>query len=183
MRIKIRKDVIAVTAFAVVVVCCYMVFSGAVSHIISEKIERSMPDIKERLYHHILTLQVDARHYFLFSPGEYKIDLFTEPLSIRSIATILYNSAFSLLFQPVFLCPFTPQVIINLVLLPFFIYASVRYFHRVFILLAVFVMTTFQIGIYDSGVEALIRHGMLCELIYLLIGTAGFSDLILKNSY
>lgn len=183
MRIKIRKEIIYVTAVAIVVVCCYMIFSGAVSDMIHEKIERSMPDIKERLYHHILTLQVDARHYFLFPPGEYRIDLFTRPLSVPAMATIVYNSAFSLLFQPVFLCPFTPQVIVNLVLLPFFIYAAVRYFHRVFILLAVFVMTTFQIGIYDSGVEALIRHGMLCELIYLLVGTAGFADLISKNSY
>lgn len=146
--------------------------------------DRVMPGLKERLSHHILTLVVvDAKHYFLLPVGGYSKELFTQPLSPVVLASILGNSIFHVLFQPVFLCPFTPQVIINLVLLPFFLYAVVKYFKKVWLMLAIFIVMSFQVGIYDSGIEALIRHGMSCELIYLLIGLAGFTGLITRRSY
>jgi hypothetical protein len=143
--------------------------------------DKVMPDIKERFYHHISTLEVDAKRYFLLPAGSYSIELFTQPLSFAVLAGILVNSIFNILFQPVFLCPFTPQVILNVILLPFFLYGAVRYFRKTWPLLIIFTVVSFQIGIYDSGIEALIRHGMSCELIYLLIGLAGFTGWITRS--
>ncbi len=145
--------------------------------------DRVMPGLSARFSHHILTLgAVDAKHYFLLPAGGYSKELFTQPLAPAVLASILGNSIFHILFQPVFLCPFTPQVIINLVLLPFFLYGAVKYFKKVWLMLAIFIVMSFQVGIYDSGIEALIRHGMSCELLYLLIGVAGFTGWITKNS-
>lgn len=156
--------------------------SGLALNLSKDLSDKLLSVLKERLFHHILTLEVDAKHYFLFPTGSYSIELFTQPLSFTVLMSILINSIFNILFQPVFLCPFTPQAILNLVLFPFFLCGIVRYFRKAWLMLIIFVSISFHIGIYDAGVESLLRHGMSCELIYLLIGSAGFTGLITKSS-
>lgn len=161
----------------------FMLSSGIAVNLATKTLDKVMPDIKLRLGHHIMTLVIDgAKRYFLFPMGHYTKELYTEPLSFAIVGTILGNSIFNILFQPVFLCPFTPQVILNALLFPFFLYGAFRYLKKTWLMLIIFVVLAFYIGVYDSGVEALIRHGMSCELIYLLIGLAGFTGWITKNS-
>jgi len=138
-------------------------------------------DILNRLYHHTLDLEVDSKHYFIRPIGGYTVKLCTEPPSLAIMASLLFNCIFNILFQPVFFCPFTPQVLLNVVLFPFFVYGLIKYFSKVWFMAAIFIIISFQAGIYDSGVEALIRHSMSCELIYLLIGSAGFTGWIIKS--
>lgn len=169
---------------AIALLVCFIAFalSSGIAGDISKKISKKlMPGIKYRLYHHIGNLEVSAKHYFLLPSGWYVKELFTEPLSTEVLMSMFFNSVFNILFQPVFLCPFTPQVILNVVLAPFFIYGAVRYFGKVWPLLILFLVLSFQIGTYDSVVEALVRHGMSCELIYLMIGLAGFTGWTAKS--
>jgi hypothetical protein len=177
------KNVLSYISIALVIFFIGFALSSGLALDISKKFsDRVAPDIKNRLCHHISTLEVDAKHYFLLPAGSYTIELYTRSLSYTTLAIILINSIFNILFQPVFFCVFTPQVILNAVLLPFFLYAAVRYFKKVWPLLTLFCILSFQIGVYDSGVEALIRHGMSCELIYLLVGIAGFTGWIARSS-
>lgn len=159
-------------------------FSSNLVHDASRKIiDKIMIGIEQRLYHHITTLGlVDAKHYFVIPPEGYGIELCKHSLSLATLAVVCGNSIFNLIFQPVFFCSFTPQAILNIIFFPFFLYGAVRYFKKTWIMLIIFIALSCQIGMYDSAVEALIRHGMSCELIYLLISTAGFAGWITKSS-
>lgn len=168
---------------ALVVLSMGFALSSGILYDVSKKMHgKVMADIKVRLYHHIVTMPVPARHYFLLPPESYSKELLTQPLPFAALINILFNSVFNMLFQPVFLCSFTPQVIINVVLFPFFLYAAVRYFKKVWVMLAVFIALALTVCTYDSVIEALIRHGMSCELIYILIGLGGFTGWITKDS-
>jgi hypothetical protein len=183
MRISVRRVSYQAAALLLIFSIGFALSSGAAFNACSRISEKMTVGIEASLYHHVLTLcVVGAKHYFLFPTGNYTAGLITQPLSFPVLAAILFNSIFNILFQPVFLCPFTPQVIVNLVLLPFFLYGAVSYFRKTWLLLVIFTVLSFYIGVFDSGVEALIRHGMPCELIYLLIGLAGFTGWITKNS-
>ncbi|MBN2452734.1 MAG: hypothetical protein JXB40_00540 [Candidatus Omnitrophica bacterium] len=182
------KQVFVRNAFSCILIALVVLFigfslsSGMVTRALEVISDRTMAGIQVRFLHHISNLEVTAKHYFLVPTGSYLKELLMEPIPLAMLAQILANSVFNILFQPVFISPFTPQVVLNLVAFPFFLYGAVRYFGRTWFLLIIFIMISFQIGIYDSVVEALIRHGMPCELIYLLIGAAGLAGWITKNS-
>ena len=88
---------------------------------------------------------------------------------------------YNVLFQPQFLCIFTPQVILNYGLFPFFILGAIKYFTKVPIIVLVFLAMSVYAGLYGSMIESLVRHRMVCDLIYILIGIAGFTDWATKN--
>lgn len=119
----------------------------------------------------------NARHYFLLPEGGY-LEFQKEGVSFKMALAILSNALFNSLFQPIFLCIFTPQAILNYILFPFFLYGAIRYFRKLPIMILFFIAFSLYIGIRASIVESLIRHRMSCELIYLLIGLAGFTDWI-----
>ncbi len=123
----------------------------------------------------------DARHYFIFPDGGY-LRFFIEGIHLNIVIPTLSNVLFNALFQPLFLCIFTPQTILTYLLLPFFIYAAVKYFKKVPIMVLFLVGFLLFIGIKDSVVEPLIRHRMVCELIYFCIGSAGLADWITRRS-
>ena len=183
MPILARKILHHVLVMLVILAIGFALSSGMATDTAKRLSDRVMSDAQSRLHHHILNLQVDAKHYFILPSGCYKKELYTQPLAFAILPVILANSVFNILFQPVFICPFTPQAIVNALLLPFFLYGSVKYFKRVWPLLVILAVMSFQIGIYDSIVEPLMRHGMSCELIYLLIGLAGFASWTAKTSY
>lgn len=122
----------------------------------------------------------DAKQYLLLPGGKY-LEFYTKGLSLGMFFTIIANALFNSLFQPIFFCVFTPQVILNYILFPFFLYGAIKHFKKIPIMLLVFLAVSIYIGMHSSLVETLIRHRMSCELIYLLIGLAGFTDWITKN--
>lgn len=179
LRNVIRFTMIALTVFVI----GFMLSSGIAFDLSKKVSDKVIFELTKRFHHHIFTLEVvDAKHYFLLPIGRYTIELHAKPLSLVVLAGILANSIFNILFQPVFLCPFTPQVILNAALFPFFLYGAVRYFKKAWPLLVLFIILSFLIGAYDSVIEPLIRHGMSCELIYLLVSSAGFTGWIVKGS-
>lgn len=121
-------------------------------------------------------------HYFLLPEGAYTAVIYTTPLSLSTVVTIVINSLFNTLFQPLFICALTPQTVFNCLLFPFFLYGAVRYFKKIYIMIFVLLGMYVYIGMYSSVVEPIIRHRMSCELIYLLIGLAGFVSLITGRS-
>ena len=98
------------------------------------------------------------------------------------ILPISLNALFNSLFQPIFLCIFTPQVVLNYVLFPFFIYGTIMYFKKLSLMIFFFFIYSIYIGMNGSITEPLIRHRMTCELIYLLIALAGFEGWIIRRS-
>ncbi len=125
----------------------------------------------------------DSRwHYFLLPEDAYTAAIYTTPLSLSIVVTIVINSLFNTLFQPLFICALTPQTVFNCLLFPFFLYGAIRYFKKIYIMIFVLLGMYVYIGIYGSVVEPIIRHRMSCELIYLLIGLAGFISLITGRS-
>ncbi|MFH1868347.1 MAG: hypothetical protein ABH843_05195 [Candidatus Omnitrophota bacterium] len=130
----------------------------------------------------VYSFQKSRWHYFLLPEGAYTAAFYTTPLSLATIAVILANSTFNAMFQPLFLCALTPQAIFNCLLFPFFLYGTVKYFRKVPIMILVCLGIYVYIGTYSSIVEPIIRHRMSCELIYLLIGLAGFINLITGRS-
>ena len=138
--------------------------------------------MKPLLNYHLNTLAIPARHYFLMPDGGYTFSFQNEPLSFFTLVTITTNALANSLFQPIFLCVFTPQVILNYLLFPFFLYGVVKYFKKVPILIVVFFVLSAYVAIYGSVVEALVRHRISCEMIYYLIGSAGFTSWITRSS-
>lgn len=184
VRISAKSISLQIFVIAALFAVGFALSTGILSGVYHTLAGKFVDDIEESIFHHTLTLvsREDVRHYFLFPEGEYAGWIFAQPPSVAVFASVFFYSIFNMLFQPVFLCVFTPQVILNVVAFPFFLYGSVRYFRKVWPLLLSFVLITFRIGIYDSSVEALMRHGMICELFYLMIGSAGFAGWIAKRS-
>jgi len=190
MTISIRSAINKIIIVFIIFVIGFVLSSGVALDFYHRLSDKVMTDIGTYLYHHILTLfTVDARHYFLLPEGGYTKELANaylqnsvQPIRFPLLVTIFFNGLFNILFQPVFLCLHTPQSILNLMAFPFFLYGIIRYFRKIWGILIIFLILSFRISIYDSGVEALIRHGMICELLYLLIGSAGFASWITKNS-
>lgn len=142
---------------------------------------------KELIDRHCITFytysfQKSRSHYFLLPDGGYTAAFFAAPLSARSIAGILSAALFNSFFQPVFPCVLTPQMFLNALLFPFFVYAAVRYFRKVPLLVIILVGMYLYAALYGSVVEALVRHRMSCELLYLMLGLAGFMDWITARS-
>ncbi len=121
------------------------------------------------------------KHYYLLSDDEF-IEFYKNGISWRLAVSATGNALFNVLAQPVFPCVFTPQVFLNVVLLPFFIYGAVLNFKKVPIMIICCLVLAVYVGLRDSIIESLIRHRMPCELIYLSIGLAGFTRWITRNS-
>ena len=163
-----------IAGFFLSVVSSHQFFNNSIHHIVF--------GIRNSIYHHCISLESGARHYFLFPEGGYSIEIFSKPLSLFTVFIAITNAFLNMFFQPMFLCVFTPQVIVNYILFPFFLYGMIRYFAKVPLMVLSFFFLCFYAGLYDSLVEPLLRHGMVCELIYLSIGIAGFTGWITSGS-
>lgn len=130
----------------------------------------------------VYAFQSSKWHYFLLPEGAYTAAFYTTPLSLSTVVTVVSNSLFNTLFQPLFICALTPQTVFNCLLFPFFLYGAVKYFKKIYFMIFVLLGMYVYIGMYSSVVEPIIRHRMSCELIYLLIGLAGFVSLITGKS-
>ena len=122
------------------------------------------------------------RYHFIFPPGTYSKSYVLKNISHRTVFPILLNAFFNSLFQPLFLCVFTPQVVLVYALFPFFLYGCIRYFKKVPIMVVFFIWYSIFIGLKQPVVEALIRHRLSCELVYISIGLAGFFYLMRRRS-
>ena len=124
-----------------------------------------------------LYLYPGAKNYFLVSEPDYS-KFINEGPSLGIFITIFFSAIFNVIFQPVFLSVLTPQSILNYLLFPFFLFGAVRHFKKIWFLLVVYLLMAFYVGTRGSVVEVLVRHRMVCDLIYLLIGLAGFTTWI-----
>ena len=122
----------------------------------------------------------DARHYFLLPENRY-LEFHRKGFSPELLLAVLFNALFNSLFQPLFLCILTPQAVLNFFLFPFFLYGGIKYFRRLPLMILIFFGMSIYSALYGSVVEALVRHRISCELIYLLIGLAGFINWTEKN--
>lgn len=120
--------------------------------------------------------------YYLLPDGMYNAGMCVNPLSTGIILAMTGNALFNALFQPIFPCVFSPQAMLNYILFPFFLYGAVKYFRKLWFMIILFFCWYIYSGLYGCVIEALIRHRMPCELIYLLLGLAGFTDWITKKS-
>jgi len=123
----------------------------------------------------------NATHYFILPQGKY-FEYIEFGLNPRTLFQTLLNAIFNFMFQPIFLCLFTPQTVLTYLIFPFFIYGSVVYFRKVPLMIIFFFGFGLYLGMRDSVVESLVRHRMVCDLIYLSIGTAGFTRWITEKS-
>ena len=161
--------------------------SGLLHDFLTKAVTEITAEFKRDIGRHCHTLwiypfQKSKWHYFLLPEGAYTVAFYTTPLSLSTIVTIISNSMLNVLFQPLFFCALTPQTIFNCLLFPFFLYGAIKYFKKVPIMILICLGAYAYIGIHNSVVEPIIRHRMSCELIYLLIGLAGFINLITGRS-
>jgi hypothetical protein len=160
----------------------FLLSSGLFSDFIKYGTEKVNTEIKKGIIHqaNAISLYPQAKHYMLLPPDSY-LKFYTKGLSFTMFFTILTNALFNALFQPIFISIFTPQVILNYMLFPFFIYGAIKYFKRVPLMVFVFLGISVYIGLHNAVIESLIRHRLSCELIYLLIGLAGFTGWITES--
>lgn len=182
------KSILYCACIALVVfVIGFALSSGLLHDFLTKVITGITAEFKIYIERHCSTLWVHSFqksrwHYFLLPEGAYTAAFYTTPLSLLTVGTVLSNSLFNTLFQPLFICALTPQTVFNCLLFPFFLYGAVKYFKRIYIMIFVLLGMYVYIGFYSSVVEPIIRHRMSCELIYLLIGLAGFVNLITGRS-
>lgn len=124
----------------------------------------------------------DVTYYLLLPPKKYS-EFYASGLSPAILCTMLINVLFNFLFQPVFLCALTPQVILTVLLFPFFIWGVIKYFKKVPIMILVFFCIALFVGLNGTIVERLIRHRLSCELMYLLLGLAGLVSWTTEKLY
>jgi|GEM_PF-2365601 len=158
----------------------FIISSGIGAELLNNTVSGLNAKVGSHFVSHYARIWESGRHYFLLPEKDYA-EYGINGFSIRMIVPVFLNAIFHILFQPVFLCVFSPQVVLNIVMLPFALYGAVKYFTRVPLIIAAFIIISFYAGIHGVVVEALIRHGMICELIYILIGSAGFTGLITKS--
>jgi len=134
-------------------------------------------------YVNVFTVYNDKpRYHFLFPPGTYSKSYVLKNISHTTAFPVLFNAFFNSVFQPLFLCVFTPQVVLVYALFPFFLYGCLRYFKKVPLMVIFFIWYSVFIGLKQPVVEALVRHRLSCELLYLSIGLAGFFYLTQRRS-
>ena len=71
-----------------------------------------------------------ARRTFIFQETGYT-ELFNRGLVPIAFFNLILNGMLNILFQPLMLCIFTPQVILNFILFPFFLYGVFVHFRRI----------------------------------------------------
>ena len=177
------KSLIIITVSIFLAIAIALLFSSGQSSKLAERGYGKITDTAKYFFaYHCLSLDRTARHYFLLPEGGYKAEYCTMPLPFSAITAMAANAFFNAFFQPLFLCVFTPQTVLNFLLFPFFLYGAVKYFKKVPIMIMAVIFLYIYTALYGSVIEALIRHRISCELVYLLIGLAGFTDLITRSS-
>ena len=141
--------------------------------------------IKTRLVSHVTAFSVfedRPKYHFILPNEEHSISYVLNNITLKTFFPILENALFNSIFQPVFLCIFTPQVVLTYILFPFFLYGCFKYYRKVPIMIIFFIAYCVYMGLRQPVVEALIRHRLSCELIYISISLAGFFRLIERRS-
>ncbi len=175
MTVSIKKIAYASLILVIIFISGFLLSSDVFHEYLTSK-------MKPSLVYHIRTLALpQTKHYFLLPSGGYGEYLYTGAYSAMTVFILISYALLNVIFQPIFLCLFTPQALLNYALFPFFIYGSIKYFRVVPLLVLSFFALAFLIGLNGSVVEALIRHRIPCELIYILIGTAGFTGWITRS--
>ncbi|MDD5421823.1 MAG: hypothetical protein WC592_01195 [Candidatus Omnitrophota bacterium] len=145
----------------------------------------AVKQVEEMAYdYHFKKLEIypSARLFFILPEGAYSTfyrTRFTDGMAYQVLSNVFINS----FFQPLFLCIFTPQVVLHYLLLPFFLYGSIRYFKKVPLLIIFFIVSMFGLCVKNAVVETLVRHRMVCDLIYISIGIAGLTDSITRKLF
>ena len=171
------------------IICVFVFFLGfsITSQFITEFNKKALAilNIKLKPYFNIqlarFSIYPDAKYYFLLTESRDYFVLYTKGISWKMFFTILLNSLSNAFFQPVFLSVFILQTILYIGLFPFFVWGVVKYFKKVPFIVFGFFLVYFYIGLGSTFVESLIRHRLSCELVYLLIGIAGFINWITKE--
>ena len=187
---KTGKRMLAILLISAIIFSAGFAISTGFVHYLSAKIYEGVKhEFVRDLYRNCLSLrtfsfQKSRWHYFLLPEGAYKPDLYTTPLAPATVAIIIFNSFFNTLCQPLFPCLLTPQALFYCLLFPFFVLGSIKYFKNVPLIILLILVAYAYTGIYSiSVIESIVRHRMSCELLYLLIGLAGLTDLITERSY
>lgn len=151
--------------------------------ILKEVEQYGKKQLNDYLYFHLrrYELYIESKHFHIVPEGSSRAHIEQGP-SFGILASMLINGAVNFIFQPLFVSVFMPQVLLNFFLLPFFIYGCVKYFTKVPFLIILFFMTATYAIFYAVIVEPLIRYRLSCEMLYILIGVAGFINLITKRS-
>lgn len=162
----------------------FLLSSGLVVSKGRSLVDQQVLKIKATISHHINVFDIypNTRYYFLVPENRY-LEFNEKRLSPELLLAVLFNALFNSLFQPLFLCVLTPQAILNFFLFPFFLYGAIKYFRRLPIMILIFFWMYIYSALRSPIVEALVRHRMSCELIYLLIGLAGFINWTEKNLF
>jgi len=177
MVLAYNKKIFFIALVTIIVfISGYMLSSGLFVDFFNHVIEDTVLKIELRVLQHFCSFEKEAYHYLLLPASGYAEVIYAKQLSFSTFFTLFSNTLFNTLLQPAFFCIFTPQVVLKCMLFPFFVYGSIKYFRKSFFMLVVFFGISFYIGLRTSIVEVLVRHGMICDLIYLLIGLAGFTD-------
>lgn len=155
--------------------------SGSLTTFSRSAFSRAADTFDALVAYHCTMLGRDARHYYLLSQDMYAHVPSVRDMPAAAVITIAAKALFNALFQPFFLCAFTPQVILAVALFPFFIFGTIRYGKKIPLAIGIFFGVALYTALHGSVVEALVRHRMACELIYYLVGTAGLTGWITKD--
>ena len=183
MRPGSKRSICLSMSIVLLLGLAFLVISGSLSAFTSHSMERIAPRVIKIVRPHIASIcsYPHAKRYLTLPEGRY-YSLFLGNLSFSTMTQILINSLFNSFFQPLFICVFTPQVIMNYILFPFFLFGIFKYFKKVPLLIITCFAMYLYLGMRDTIVESLIRHRMSCEQIYLLVGVAGFINWITRSS-
>ncbi len=178
-----RVPLYTIISFVVVFIFAFSLSSGLFSKAATPTLDKLWKLTHKifREHSNSLIAYPNAHHYFLFTREFEYLKIYRQDLSPQLIFNAVINALVNVLLQPMFLCIFTPQTILNFILFPFFLYGIIRYFKKLpVMILFLFIFSAF-IGMRDAIVEALVRHRMVCDQIYLLIGIAGLKGWITER--
>jgi hypothetical protein len=170
-----KKTTYLFLSFTLVFLAGYILSSALLQEAvkyISDKVNSQLDIIMARHFGNLNTYPY-AKSYFLLPERGYS-DFIEKGPSFNIFLGLFLNAVFNVIFQPAFFCVLTPQTMLNYLVFPFFLFGAVKYFRKAWFLLLVYLMVMYYAGLRGSVIEVLIRHRMSCDLIYLLIGTAGF---------
>jgi len=159
----------------------FVVSSGIFEKVLNYNLYEKFPALKAVVYAAASKFEMykEARRYSAYpkGPAAYK-----KTITCKNFVIIAFNGIFHAIFEPLFICAFTPQVVLNFILFPFFLYGAIRYFTRVPIIILTFITIAVYVGMRNVYVESLIRHRIPCDFLYVLIAIAGLRGLITEKS-
>ena len=159
----------------------FVVSSGIFEKVLNYNLYEKFPAIKEAVFTARGKFEnyKEAKRYMIYPGGSIA---YKESLSVKNFIIIAFKSMFHTIFEPLFICVFTPQTVLNFILFPFFLYGAIRYFTRVPVIILTFTVIAVYVGMRNVYVEALIRHRIPCDFLYVLIAIAGLRGLITEKS-